>query len=274
MAEAGERIEHEDDFADLDSAQGDDATSSTASVASSVYNYQYENGRRYHAYRSGNYFMPNDEQEQERLDLAHHTHTLLLGGQLCRSELSNPRNILDVGTGTGIWAMDMADTFPDAQVIATDLSGIQPRWVPPNVHFQIDDCESDWNFNRKFDFIHLRSMGGSIADWPKLLKNVLDFLEPGGYVEVVEWETWSQTDDGSLPMDSSFQKWIETVNKASESFGKPMNIAPHLKKLVTDAGFEKVQEEALKVRLGPISCCRGALTCQRSRYHHGPRIQS
>jgi len=39
---------------------------------------------------------------------------------------------MDVGTGTGIWAIDMADRFPNAQVKGIDLSPIQPNWVPPN----------------------------------------------------------------------------------------------------------------------------------------------
>ena len=29
---------------------------------------RYENGRRYHAFRAGNYPIPNDEKEQDRLD--------------------------------------------------------------------------------------------------------------------------------------------------------------------------------------------------------------
>ena len=104
MAETGVHIEpenHPGAGADADSALGDDAASSTASVASSVLNYQYENGRRYHAFRSGTYVLPNDEQEQDRLDLTHHVLTLLLGGELYRSPLSDPKMILDVGTGTG-----------------------------------------------------------------------------------------------------------------------------------------------------------------------------
>ena len=32
-------------------------------------NYTYENGRRYHAFREGEYVLPNDEAEQDRLDL-------------------------------------------------------------------------------------------------------------------------------------------------------------------------------------------------------------
>lgn len=45
--------------------EDESSDSSTYSLTSSIMNYTYENGRRYHAYREGQYFMPNDDQEQE-----------------------------------------------------------------------------------------------------------------------------------------------------------------------------------------------------------------
>lgn len=53
--------------------------------------------------------MPNDEVEQERLDFYHHIFLLLLGGKLYTAPLDNPQRVLDVGTGTGIWAIDFAE---------------------------------------------------------------------------------------------------------------------------------------------------------------------
>jgi ubiquinone/menaquinone biosynthesis C-methylase UbiE len=38
-----------------------------------------------------------------------------------------PRNILDIATGVGDWAIQMGDLFPDSTVIGTDLSPIQPN---------------------------------------------------------------------------------------------------------------------------------------------------
>lgn len=246
MAETG-HIEPEAPGSDTDSGLGDDAASSTASVASSVLNYQYENGRRYHGFRQGTYLLPNDEAEQDRLDFTHHILSLLLGGELYRSPLDDPHMILDVGTGTGIWAIEVADKFPSARVIATDLSPIQPEYVPLNLEFQVDDCESEWTFGQKFDFVHMRILSGSIADWPKLMRSAYESLKPGGYLEVVDWETETKTDDGSLPSDSNLQKWQDDVNKAASQFGRDMRTALKLKGWVTDAGFVDVQEEVSKV---------------------------
>lgn len=54
------------------------------------------------------YYAPNDEAENDRLDMHHHLATLLLKGKLHVAPISaNPQRILDVGCGTGIWAIDM-----------------------------------------------------------------------------------------------------------------------------------------------------------------------
>ncbi|KAH0612389.1 uncharacterized protein H6S33_010441 [Morchella sextelata] len=152
--------------------EGDsDATSSTS---------DYESG--------STYAFPNDETEQERLDIIHHTYSMLIDDKLHLAPIGlNPQRILDIGTGTGIWAIDVAERYPSAEVIGTDLSPIRPSWhvyqfflareqrpnfsrVPPNVSFQIDDAESEWTFGESsFDFVHMRHLNGSIKDWQALL---------------------------------------------------------------------------------------------------------
>lgn len=90
-----------DDRVDVESDYSSSAGSDTTSVSSTVYNYQYENGRRYHNFRAGKYLLPNDEAEQERLDLAHHFICIVMGGELHKAPLKDPKSVLDVGTGTG-----------------------------------------------------------------------------------------------------------------------------------------------------------------------------
>ena len=64
---------------------------------------------------------------------------------------------------------DFADQYQSAEVIGTDLSDVQPRWVPPNCRFELDDAQLEWTFAPdSFDFIHIRALLGAISDWPPL----------------------------------------------------------------------------------------------------------
>lgn len=66
------------------------------------------------------------------MDLLHHAFKTLFDGRLLffADKLeSNIHRVLDVGTGTGIWAIEMADKHPAAEILGTDLSPIQSKWV-------------------------------------------------------------------------------------------------------------------------------------------------
>ncbi|KAK7427744.1 hypothetical protein QQZ08_005682 [Neonectria magnoliae] len=78
----------------------------------------------------------------------YHVQYLLLGGKLDLAPLSRRIDtVIDIGTGTGIWAIDSADEYPNVSVTGTDVSPIQPSWILPNLQFQIDDdCTQKWTF--------------------------------------------------------------------------------------------------------------------------------
>ncbi|KAJ5558954.1 hypothetical protein N7535_009173 [Penicillium sp. DV-2018c] len=227
---------------------------SSLSFASSVRDYNYENGRRYHAYRNGQYPLPNDQEEQNRLALTHHLFKLLTGGDLHRAPIAdtNPRRILDIGTGTAEWALEMAEDHPQADIIGTDLSPIQPNWAPPNCRFFIDDAESDWTFSpgESFDYIHARSMGGGIGDWPRLLKQAYQHLKPGGWFEAQEFDTWALSDDGTHEGATALNGWQELLDQASNKFGKPMNVASTISQWMIEQGFTNVADDIYKCPVG------------------------
>jgi len=57
------------------------------------------------------------QRETERLDFQHHIFAMTFDGKLQIAPLPETLNrVLDIGTGTGIWAIDFADENPDTQV--------------------------------------------------------------------------------------------------------------------------------------------------------------
>ncbi|KAH8690025.1 S-adenosyl-L-methionine-dependent methyltransferase [Talaromyces proteolyticus] len=250
----GEDIEAQSVISATDSAIGDsDTLSDTTSLASSVVDYVYENGRRYHRYREGEYLYPNDETEQDRLDMLHHIFLLMLDGGLYKAPLSrSPRRILDYGTGTGIYALDIADEFPGAEVIGIDLSPIQPTWIAPNLQFVVDDVEATWTYEegQKFDYIHQRNMVGSIGDWDRLFEQAISHTTPAGYIELQEFNVWFQTQRGELQDDSHIQRWQRALVDGTKSFGKPLRVVAELADKVRSAGYVDVKEDILKVPIG------------------------
>ena len=252
-APADDLIEADPEFNDAsDSTLGDDVSRYTASLTSSIERYTVENGRRYHAFKDGSYVMPNDESELDRLDLMHQLIRITMRNQLFFAPIGEGKpKILDVGTGTGIWAIEMGDEYPDAEIIGTDLSPTQPSWVPANVKFEIDDVEEPWTFQEKFDFIHARYLAAAIADWPKLVGQAFKHTKPGGWAEFQDFDPTYYSDDGSFKEDQSLYKYISTFIEASKGFGRDSMPGPQLEGWMKDAGFVNVVAERFRLPIGP-----------------------
>jgi SAM-dependent methyltransferase len=170
-----------------------------------------------------------------------------LDKKLHLAPIQEPHNILDVGTGTGIWAIDIADQYPSAQVLGTDLSPIQPDFVPPNCSFEIDDVTLEWTFPvDHFDFIHIREMFGSVPDWDYFFEQAYRHIKPGGWVEIVEHSVEPISDDDTVGPDHFFRLWGQTVISMGEKLGKSFHIWKEAKGYMERAGFVDVVEVPYK----------------------------
>ncbi|KAI1804001.1 S-adenosyl-L-methionine-dependent methyltransferase [Daldinia bambusicola] len=240
--------EHQnDDDRDRDSALGSDIESSAGSIASSILEYRMIQGRTFHSDRHNtNYFTPNDEQQLQSIDITHHYLTLLLEDRLFIAPIpDNVQNVLDIGTGSGIWSIDFADQFPHAQVIGTDLSPMQPLWVPPNVRFELEDCTQPWSWPAScFDFVHLRYLFGAIPDWDELLRQAHRAARPGAWVQSCETECIIRCDDGSVPPDSAMETfWNRIYGEIGEKLGTSFELVTEnlQEKAFRAAGFRNVE---------------------------------
>ncbi|KAI3558369.1 TAM domain methyltransferase [Colletotrichum abscissum] len=225
----------------------------TASLTSSVVDYPEEYGRTYYAFRAGSYNFPNDEREMDRLDLTHTMIVKTIGNKffLAPIKAEVTHRILDIGTGTGIWAIEIADLFPNAEIFGNDLSPIQPAWVPPNVRFEIDDVESAWVVDEKYDFIFTRYMAASIADWPKLVHRVYENLAPNGWAEFQDMSVLYACDDGTLTEKHAIMKWDRLFIEACKMLGREDSPGPKLEGWVREAPFKNVVHQHFKIPLGP-----------------------
>ncbi|ORY19271.1 S-adenosyl-L-methionine-dependent methyltransferase [Clohesyomyces aquaticus] len=225
--------------------------SSTTSVDSEVYATVEEFGRTYHGYKAGKYVMPNDEKERDRLDLQHMLFTQTVDGRLNTAPISSPQQVLDIATGTGIWAMDFAEQHPNSNVLGTDLSPIQPSYVPINCTFEIADAEDEWNFGTQFDYIHGRALLSCFTEPREMIRKAYESLAPGGYLEL---------QDGFFPFkflnpqpaeDNPVRRWLDFVQEATHKSGRSWDNVQHYAQWMAELGFVDVVEKRYNWPCGP-----------------------
>lgn len=144
------------------------------------------------------YALPADGEEVNRLDFQHYMLRFAFQGNFA-APIAQPASVLDVGTGTGRWAIEMAFAFPDANVIGLD---VKPPAVderadrrpdsdarPPNYTFVAGNLFEGLPFAEKsFDFVHQRLLFTAVPHdrWPWVARELTRVTRPGGWVELVD----------------------------------------------------------------------------------------
>ncbi|KAI1840746.1 hypothetical protein JX265_012969 [Neoarthrinium moseri] len=205
-----------------------------------------ETGRSYQAFREGKYFLPNDGDEQDRLDFQYEGFSILMDRKLFLAPLTRvPEHVIDVATGTGIWAVDFAKAFPYTHVVGTDLSAIQPTNKPDNCEFFKEDSEEPWVYDFKFDYVHLRMVFTCFDNPKRIIENAYHHMKPGAWIEFqdgsAEISSFSETFEGT-----ALQQWGVGLINGAAAMGRDIQKGKKWRQWLIEAGFVDVEEHPVQ----------------------------
>lgn len=214
----------------------------------------FSNSRRtFHHVPNSAYWLPNDDEEMDRLIGQHFALKSLFEGNIhysVKEELGLDKRealVLDLGCGPGTWLMDTATEYPYSHFIGVDMCDVFPNNVrPPNVTFQVGNVLQRLNFpENTFDFINIRLFIIALKseEWPILIKEAYRLLKPGGYLQCVEC--------GMLEKGNDFAQWAGlTFKEMIENRGQDPFIASKLDSLLETSDFSIIHCEDKSVNLG------------------------
>jgi SAM-dependent methyltransferase len=193
--------------------------------------------------RPPNYWLPpheSDPREAARLDVQYHAFNLTMGNRNFIAPIGVPRTILDVGSGTGQWCVEMADAFPEARVVGIDV--LAPTQPPKTYEFVRQDIVKGLPFSDgEFDYVHQRllELALSLDTWTTVVADLARVTKPGGYVELME--AWARpSHDGP----ATHELWA-LIRSLERDHGHDVSgtVFESLSSWLTAAGLEHVNEQ-------------------------------
>jgi len=115
---------------------------------------------------------------------------------------------------------------------------------------QIEDCTQEWTFpDNSFDYIHIRLLVGSIADWGALFKEAYRCLAPGGWIESHEGSPNLHSDNEPIPTTTAMGQWGPLFVSGGRVMGRSFTVVEDetQRKAIEEAGFVSIGEKKTTV---------------------------
>ncbi|KAL1920516.1 uncharacterized protein VTP21DRAFT_893 [Calcarisporiella thermophila] len=156
-----------------------------------------QGNREFAKVKGSAYILPCDKREIERLIAQHRIIKMASDSKnihvpkSIESLNTSEGKILDMATGSGTWAIEVAREYPNAQVIGVDISDHGfPTHSPPNTRFLRANVLDGLPFeDGAFDLVHQRLLIGALSQqqWGPALTELVRVTRPGGWVQLAEW---------------------------------------------------------------------------------------
>ena len=168
----------------------------------------------------------------------------IMNGVTVHAPVTNPKQIVDVGCGTGVITCYLGERFPDAQVWGIDISPVPAmREKPTNVTFVQGDFHTLASTDGRFapgsaDLVFNRLLICGMTDWKRYIETAARMLRLGGYLEVqeVEWRWYREGEVIGEDWD-----WRKAYYAALEAKGLDEYCVGRMEGLMRDADVEGVQ---------------------------------
>lgn len=180
--------------------------------------------------------------------MCHQVYIAALSGRLTFHRMKpDVSRMLDVGANPGDWAIAVAERYPQAEVVATDLGPCELADLPPNLVFQVDDAREEWTYAEPFDYIHIRGMAGAFSDWKFIYDQACKHLGEDGILEVVDRGPVHH--NTSVP-DSYLDIYNAACQQAAELSGVSLG-AEHLRReVIEEVGLRIFRSATVEIPVG------------------------
>jgi hypothetical protein len=195
---------------------------------------------------------PNDDTQYECPSLTdfykHRVSYAILGANYI-APIMNPKSILDIGSSSIDWAIEMAEEWPNAQVVSTQQKCISSSGasLPPNCRLISEHLSKGFSFEAKtFDFIHGRYILSTIPteNWRSCFEELYRITSPGGWIQLTESDGRHL---GCGPVAAAFNRISHRFNMFH---GVDLEIIQHLDEIMREVGFVNIERVVVSLPVG------------------------
>jgi len=148
--------------------------------------------------------------------------------------------VLEVGSGLGLLAVDVADAASGVQVTGVEISAAQIAASPihPRVTFVQGDAHTLQFPPASFDLVYARYLLEHVRDPQRVLREMHRVVKPGGRVAVCENDVSLIRFDPPCP---AFDRAWRVFTEFQSTLGGDGLVGRRLFRLFRDAGFDEVE---------------------------------